>query len=133
MDIRISFPGGKRVDAELEGKGFVVRTDQSKEGGGDASAPEPYQLFLASIATCAGVTILSFCRARDLPTEGIELVQRQEYDESGKRLAKVKLSIKVPAAFPTKYRHALVRAADLCSVKRAIVDPPEFEISVTDS
>ena len=133
MDIRVSFPGGKRVDAELEGKGFVVRTDQSKESGGDASAPEPYQLFLASIAACAGVTILSFCRTRDLPTDGIELVQRQEYDESGKRLAKVTLSIKVPASFPAKYRRALVRAADLCSVKRAIADPPEFDISVTDS
>jgi len=133
MDIRVIFPGGRKVDAELEGRGFVVRTDQSKLSGGDESAPEPYQLFLASIATCAGVTILSFCRTRDLPTDGIELVQRQEYDESGKRLTKVKVSIKVPASFPAKYRRVLIRAADLCSVKRAIADPPEFTISVTDS
>jgi len=96
MDIRVTFPGGRKVDAELEGRGFVVRTDQSKLSGGDGSAPEPYQLFLASIATCAGATILSFCESRGLPTEGIEIVQRQEYDESGRRLTRIALSIEVP-------------------------------------
>jgi putative redox protein len=131
MEIRVSFPGGKRVDAELEGTGFVVRTDQSAEHGGNGSAPEPYQLFLASIAACVGSAVLSFFRARSLPTEGLELVQRNEYDATGKRLTKVKLSITVPAGFAARYRPVLVRAANLCSVKRAISDPPEFEVTVT--
>jgi putative redox protein len=130
MDIRVRFPGGRKVDAELEDRDFVVRTDQSKLNGGDESAPAPYQLFLASIATCVGVTILSFCQSRNLPTDGIEIVQRQEYDESGKRLTKVKLSINAPASFPDRYRNALVRVAGLCSVKKAIADPPEFDISL---
>jgi putative redox protein len=132
MDIRISFPGGVRVDAELEGEGRVVHTDQSKLSGGEGSAPEPYQLFLVSIGTCAGLYVLRFCQERDLSTDGIELVQRQEYDESGRRLAKVSLSIKVPAGFPAKYRQALVRAAGLCAVKKAIADPPEFQITVNE-
>jgi len=68
-----------------------------------------------------------------LPTEGIEIVQRQEYDESGRRLTRIALSIEVPPDFPAKYQRVLIRAADLCSVKRAIADPPEFDISVTDS
>jgi putative redox protein len=132
MNIHVTFPGGKRVDAALKGKGFVVRTDQSKINGGDGTAPEPYQLFLASIAACAGAAVLSFLRARDLPTEGLELVQRQEYDATGKQLAKVRLSVAVPAGFPERYRPALVRAANLCAVKRAMTSPPEFEITVTD-
>lgn len=129
MDIRVTFPGGERVDAELVGKGFVVSTDHSKEDGGAGSAPAPWQLFLTSIATCAGAYVLSFCRQRDLPTDGVELVQRQEYDDAGARLTKVRIVINVPPEFPQKYRRALVRAAELCAVKKVIADPPEFEIT----
>jgi len=49
----VSFPAGKRADAQF--KGFTIQTDQSPRGGGEGSAPEPFDLFLASIATCAGV------------------------------------------------------------------------------
>ncbi|MBW2050564.1 MAG: osmotically inducible protein OsmC, partial [Deltaproteobacteria bacterium] len=51
--VEVSFPGGKRVDAQIGG--FTIKTDQSRDNGGDESAPEPFQLFLASIATCAGI------------------------------------------------------------------------------
>jgi hypothetical protein len=46
MSIRVHFAGGKRVDADL-GE-HVVNTDQSHEHGGDGTAPEPFDLFLAS-------------------------------------------------------------------------------------
>ena len=74
MDIVVTFPGGSRVDAQV-GQ-HVVKTDQPARGGGDDSAPAPFSLFLASIATCAGIYVLGFCKQRDLPTDGITLVQR---------------------------------------------------------
>ena len=133
MDIRVTFPGGKRVDAELVGRGLVIRSDQARETGEPGSAPEPYQLFLASIGTCAGAYVLSFCRQRELPTDGIELLQEQAYDESRKRLAKVTITINLPSGIPQKYHRALVRAVELCAVKKAIADPPEFEAKVNTS
>ena len=60
--IEVTFPGGMQVDAQVEG--IIVKTDQAVKNGGDGSAPEPFQLFLASIATCAGVYALDFCNAR---------------------------------------------------------------------
>jgi len=129
MAIRVTFPGGRRVDADFDGE--LIRTDQSKLSGGDGSAPAPFRLFLASIGTCAGIYILSFCQERNLPTDGIELIQQQEYDESGRRLAKITITINVPPDFPQKYHRALVHAANLCTVKKAIVDPPEFEVETS--
>ena len=35
--MRVSFPGGKRVDAEYGG--HTIRTDQPPQGGGEGSAP----------------------------------------------------------------------------------------------
>ena len=40
MDIEVSFPGKKRVDARLGG--FVLKTDQPIELGGDGSAVAPF-------------------------------------------------------------------------------------------
>jgi ribosomal protein S12 methylthiotransferase accessory factor len=76
--IQVSFPGGKRVDAQVGA--FTIRTDQPTEGGGEGSAPAPYDLFLASLATCAGIYVLGFCQARGIPTDGLALTQRHELD-----------------------------------------------------
>jgi ribosomal protein S12 methylthiotransferase accessory factor len=126
MDMTITFPGGKRVDAQVGG--HVIRTDQSPSAGGAGSAPEPFTHFLASIGTCAGIYVLGFCQARGIPSEGIRLLQRVEYDPVKKRLATVHLDIELPADFPEKYREAVRRAADYCAVKKTILDPPSFEI-----
>src|SRR6187551_2994305 len=47
-DIYLTFPGGKRVEATV-GRHHIV-TDQTLAHGGDDSAPEPFELFLASLA-----------------------------------------------------------------------------------
>jgi ribosomal protein S12 methylthiotransferase accessory factor len=126
MSIRVRFPGGKRVDADF---GFqVVHTDQSPAGGGDGSAPEPFQLFLASLATCAGIYVLSFCQARGISTEGLTLTQHQRFDPHTRRLERVEIEIALPPCFPPHYRAALVQAASACAVKKVLTFPPEIEV-----
>lgn len=126
MDMTITFPGGKRVDAAFDG--FVVETDQPPSGGGEGSAPAPFSLFLASIGTCAGIYVLGFCQARNIPTDGVRLVQHNEWDPASHRLARVRLDIELPASFPEKYREAVRRAAESCAVKKAIANPPELVV-----
>ncbi len=124
--LTITFPGGKRVNAELDGQ--EIRTDQPKSNGGEESAPAPFELFLASIGTCAGIYVLSFCRKREIPTDGIRLEQRMEFDPETGVLSKVEIDIRVPPSFPEKYYDALVRAADGCAVKKAIQAQPKFAV-----
>jgi ribosomal protein S12 methylthiotransferase accessory factor len=121
----VSFPGGKRVDASFGG--FKVETDQSEKNGGAGAAPEPFELFLASLATCAGIYVLSFCQNRNIPTDGVRLVQQLERDAEGKILT-ITIRIEVPPAFPEKYHEALVRVAAKCAVKKTIESPPKFAI-----
>ncbi len=128
MDIEVTFPGGKLVDAKIGD--FTIRTDQPRELGGEASFPAPFELFLSSLATCAGIYALGFCQARGLSTEGLGLVQRHEYDAAGKRLLKVRLELTLPAGFPETHRAAIVRAVENCKVKKAIAEAPAFEVAV---
>lgn len=130
MEMKITFPGGEKVNAEISSR--IIPTDQPIEGGGEGSAPSPFDYFLASLGTCAGIYVLSFCQQRLIDTEGLSLIQRMEFAiaEDGKtKLSKVAIEITLPPGFPEKYRNAIVKTAGLCSVKKVIMDPPEFEIT----
>jgi ribosomal protein S12 methylthiotransferase accessory factor len=124
--IDVTFPGGALVTANF-GK-FEVPTDQPIEDGGTDTAPEPYMLFLSSIVTCAGFYVIRFCQQRKLPTEGLSMTLDIERNPELRRLEKVKMAIQLPEGFPEKYKKAVIRAAGMCSVKKAIANPPEFEV-----
>jgi putative redox protein len=127
--IDVTFPGGKRVDATIGG--MLIRTDQTVENGGTETAPEPFELFLASIATCAGIYAIEFCQARELSSEGMALTMHCEWDEKKHAIEKMTIDLKLPPGFPDRYRKAIVRVMDLCSVKKHILNPPEFVITTS--
>ncbi len=127
--LEVTFPGGKKVDAKIER--FIIKTDQAVWAGGEGSAPEPFQLFLASIATCAGIYALSFCQSRKINTEGMFLTMECEWDEERKRYRKFSINLKLPEGFPSKYKGAVIKSMDLCAVKKHMIEPPEFEITTS--
>jgi putative redox protein len=130
MDITITFPGGKKVNAEMNG--MVIPTDQTKVMGGEDSAPNPFLHFLASIGTCAGIFVLNFCQERKIPTDNITLTERIEYattPEGKPVLDTIAIDINVPPDFPEKYHNALIKVADQCAVKKIIMHPPKFAIN----
>lgn len=113
-------------------RSLTIRTDQPLEEGGTNSAASPFDLFLASLGTCAGYYALRFCQERSIPTDGLALILTTERDEVRRRLAKVRIEIRLPEGFPEKYRDAILRAADQCSVKRHVVEAPVFEVVTVD-
>jgi ribosomal protein S12 methylthiotransferase accessory factor len=129
MDMKIYFPGGKRVNAEYNG--FTYQTDQPKENGGENTAPSPFELFLASLGTCAGFYVLSFCQQRGIDMAGIELRQSMERDPQTHLVGRINIEILLPASFPEKYRAAIVQAAQLCTVKKHLQSPPQFNLFTT--
>ncbi len=129
--IVVTFPGGQRVDASFDGQ--IVHTDQSREHGGEGLAPEPFSLFLASLATCAGLYVLGFCRARALSTEAVRVTQESTFDTGG-HLQRVRLLVTLPHDFPEKYVSAVRAAAMGCKVKKTLASPPEVLVdAVRDS
>lgn len=123
MELVIDFPGGSRVDAHF-GK-FTVATDQPPA----ASAPSPFEVFLSSIGTCAGIYVLGFCRQRGLPADDIRIVERVHTNAHNGMVEKIDLEIQVPPSFPEKYRDSLIHSAELSAVKKHLEKPPKFEIT----
>jgi ribosomal protein S12 methylthiotransferase accessory factor len=123
MEMLIDFPGGSKVDAHFSG--FTVNTDQPPV----ASAPSPFEMFLASIGTCAGIYVLGFCQQRGLSAADIRIVERVNHSRATGMVETIELEIQVPPTFPEKYRDSLIRSAELCAVKKHLEKPPRFEIA----
>jgi len=123
MEMLIDFPGGVRVDAHFGG--FTVPTDQPPGG----IAPSPFTIFLSSLGTCAGFYVLSYCQKHNLPTEGIRLIERIEANPANGMVELIEIEVLLPPGFPEKYHEALIRSAELCSVKKHLEKPPRIEIS----
>lgn len=125
-DLVVSFPGDKRVNAQI-GE-FLVQTDQPLEAGGQGMAASPFLYCLASLGTCAGFYVLSYLQSRNLPTEGLRILQRHEVDPRTGRIAEIKMTLEVPKGVPAEHHAALIRSAEKCAVKKLIEQPPRFEI-----
>jgi ribosomal protein S12 methylthiotransferase accessory factor len=130
MGMEIRFPGGKKVDADF--KGFTIKTDQGEKDGGEGSAPTPSFLFLASLGTCAGLYALNFCEKRKIDTAKLKLELEFKTHKKTHMVEKVRLNLTLPPDFPEKYKPAIIKAMDLCYVKKHLHEAPEFE-TITQS
>jgi ribosomal protein S12 methylthiotransferase accessory factor len=128
-EMRVTFPGGTGVDASY--KGFVIKTDQPVYQGGAGSAPAPFDLFLASLATCAGWYVLSFCQQRNIALDGACVVLETEKDPEAKMISKIAITIQLPPDFPDKYKGAVIKSVNLCAVKKHLEKPPSFSVVTT--
>jgi putative redox protein len=125
-EMKVTFGEGLKVGAEY--KGFVIQTDQPLYEGGGGTAPAPFDLFLASIATCAGFYALAFCRERNIPVDDLGVKMNMEKGEVSKMIDKITITVDLPAGFPEKYKPVIIKAIDHCTVKAHIVRAPQFEI-----
>ena len=131
MAMEISFPGGKKVDAHF--KGFTIQTDQSEKDGGEGSAPTPTFLFLASLGTCAGYYAMNFCEKRQIDTEKLKVALEFESNKKTHMVETVRIKLSLPPNFPEKYIPAIIKAVDLCYVKKHLFEPPQFEVLTESS
>jgi ribosomal protein S12 methylthiotransferase accessory factor len=126
MEMNISLPGGKRVDANF--KGFTIKTDQPKDEGGENSALTPFDLFLVSVGTCTGFYVMSFCQERNIPADTITLKMEYEWNNTTHHVDDIAIKILLPTDFPKKYKNAVIKSAESCTVKKHLAIPPNIHI-----
>ncbi len=125
--MEITFEGNKKIVAHY--KGYRIETDQPVKAGGEGSAPAPFDLFLASLGTCAGIYVKSFCDQRGIPTDGIRLTQEMVHNPQTMLISDLTITIHLPASFPEKYKDAVINTANLCAVKRHLHNPPKMVVN----
>lgn len=126
MELKVTLEGGKRVATQI-GNHLIMTDQPSKHGGGD-SAPAPYDLFLASIGTCAGFYVQSYCDNKGIDSSGIDITLSTKRDPKTKQVTGFVTTIHVPPGLPEKLHKALMKAAEQCAVQKTIMNDPEFVV-----
>jgi ribosomal protein S12 methylthiotransferase accessory factor len=127
-EIKIEFGEGQKLSAVSNN--YCIDVDMPTSEGGQGSAPEPMDLFLASLVTCAAHYARKFCESRSLPMNGLGLKVRYKYNQQGTQIARFTYELTIPEGFPEKYKAALLRALDLCPIKKLLLSPPSFQLEI---
>lgn len=75
--------------------------------------------------------MLGFCRERGIPVNDIQLVQEMSVDPDTGLVSDIRIDVQLPPGFPDRYREAVLRAADHCTVKRHFEHPPRIAVSAS--
>lgn len=72
---------------------------------------------------------MAFCQKRNIPTNEIELTLDMVRNEERHMLERIDISISLPEGFPERYVATCVKAAEQCTVKRHLQEPPEIVLT----
>jgi ribosomal protein S12 methylthiotransferase accessory factor len=125
MSINVEFLENKKLKASFDG--FEVFADQPESGGGNNSAPSPFDYLPAATALCAAHYARVFCEKRGLDFHEIKVSQKMEKVEQDSSQRKILIIIELPKEFPEKYHKALTATVNSCAVKKVIESAPIFE------
>lgn len=88
----------------------------------------PFLIFLATAGMCSAVFVRAFLGQRGMSTEGVNIVQKLNYDQMTNQVKAIDIHVDLPESFPEKYNAAIKRVVDQCPVKQHLVNPPSFNV-----
>lgn len=112
------------VQTELEGFKFITEPPVARGGSGEY--PQATRMAVAALLNCMFTGFKSFCEARNLDSDQLELSFEGDLQEGV--LENIRLRLKLPENFPDKYRPALDKVLEGCTVKKIMNHLPDFRV-----
>jgi len=131
MQVKVKFLDNLRLEASFDD--YKVTSDQPIRYKGDATAPGPFDYFLASSAMCAAYFVKAYCLARDIPTDDISITQDNIIDPENRYKQIFKITAEIPETISEKHRKGIISSMERCSVKRVVQNLPEFIIDTVNT
>lgn len=126
MQINVRFLDNLKIEAAFDD--YTIIADQPVRYKGDATAPSPFDYFLASSAMCAAYFVKVYCKARNIPTEDIRISQDNIVDPENRYNQIFHIQVELPESISEKDRQGILASIDRCTVKKVIQNSPEFKI-----
>ncbi|MFT7371750.1 MAG: ribosomal protein S12 methylthiotransferase accessory factor [Oleiphilaceae bacterium] len=131
MEIKVNFLDNLRLEAKFDD--YTVIADQPIRYKGDASAPGPFDYFLASSALCAAYFVKVYCIGKGISTDDIRLSQNNIVDPEDRYNQIFQIQVELPDTISDKDRAGILRSIERCTVKKVIQAGPEFKIETVES
>lgn len=124
--IRIRTENGLRHSIEI-GE-HLLHSDVPVELGGEASAPEPHDLFDAAIGACKALTLMLYARQKGLPLESLDVQVSRDDSAERQGLYRLAVQLELHGALDDAQRQLLLRIADKCPVQKLVTSS---EVQIT--
>lgn len=126
----VTWEGGVRFTADI--RGHKVSVDQPPQGGGQDTAPMPLELLPASLGTCVALFVQQFLVTRGIDATGLQVEVAAQGAPNPHRIGRFEVTVNIPGGVPEKYKDAVKRAAEGCTVHHTLSHLPEIAVTVAE-
>ena len=127
----VTWDGGVRFTADV--RGHKVRVDQPRQGGGEDTAVAPLELVPVALGTCVAYFVHQFLTTRGVDPTGLEVAVGVAGAPNPHRIGRFEVQVRTPAGMPERYREAVVRAAETCTVHHTLTHQPEIVVHLEEA
>jgi ribosomal protein S12 methylthiotransferase accessory factor len=128
--ITVTWDGGLHFTADIRGHKLAV--DQPPQGGGQDAAPMPLELVPAALGTCVALFVQQFLVTRGLDATGMQVQVYTASASDPHRIGQFEVTVAVPNGIPEKYRAALLRVAESCTVHHTLTHKPDISVEILE-
>jgi uncharacterized OsmC-like protein len=131
VDIDVEYLGGLKTRATHGPSGATLVTAAPKDNQGDGSTFSPTDLAATALATCVLTTMAIAARKHGVELDGARAhVSKVMSADPPRRIARLPLTVTMPAGVPRELRERLEVAGRACpvhqSLERGVEQPVEF-------
>jgi putative redox protein len=122
MTIRVVRDQRRPMRHEIHIGESMLTTDISAEEGGEASGPNPHDLYDAALGACMALTVLWYSKRKHFPVKGIEV--SVDRDSSQERVGVYRLStaLAVTGELSAAQREEILRVARQCPIHKLMTE-----------
>jgi len=114
----------------IEVRNHKIISDMHKEDGGSDAGMNPLELMVGALCACIGLKLQQYCRAHDLPSEGIVVNAVTTIAPNPVRISNIAIDLTLPEGFPEEKREVAMRVAHTCPIHATLKNPPEVDIDI---
>jgi len=136
----ITLRSGKNFQQHVTAGNHTFVVDEPVKVGGDDAGPNPYDMLLASLASCTAMTLIMYARRKDWPLEGVEITLNHSRihaddcdhcDEEGTQVDELERHIVLQGDLSADQRERLEYIATRCPVHKTLTTPIHIHDTVT--
>lgn len=128
MPMKITYKGKKGFAVNIRNHTFNV--DQPEDNGGDDRGPTPPEIFAASLGTCVGVYVTTYCNAKGINCEGVSLDVNWKFSGGHESIDNISVNIIMPDESYKIREKAILRAAERCLIDNTLKRNPQVDVAL---
>jgi len=129
VQIKIQYEGQLRCIAKHGPSGCELATDATVDNHGRGESFSPTDLVATALCSCIATIMGIYASKHDIDLTGLEInVEKHMSADAPRRIAKLPLTIRMPARIDEQHRKALENVATHCPVHHSL--HPDIEVPI---